>query len=117
MARRRKQQSSAGCGLVIIAVLIMAGIGACLNAIDGDDPPERTPTPARTQVTVRRTPTPTRAIQQFAAPLNSACDRNYDPCVPVYPPDVDCKDLRGSVRVIGVDVHRLDRDGDGVGCE
>jgi hypothetical protein len=42
-------------------------------------------------------------------------------CVPPYPPDVDCADIRAlgiaPVRVIGVDVHRLDGDDDGLGCE
>jgi hypothetical protein len=36
-------------------------------------------------------------------------------------PDADCADLRvrgiGPVGVIGADVHRLDADGDGWGCE
>jgi endonuclease YncB( thermonuclease family) len=50
------------------------------------------------------------------------CDPNYaGGCVPVYPPDVDCADLDAlgipHVRVIGTDVHRLDGDHDGVGCE
>jgi micrococcal nuclease len=50
------------------------------------------------------------------------CDPNYSGgCVPPYPPDVDCPDIRAlgiaPVRVIGTDVHQLDRDGDGWGCE
>ncbi|MEU4201906.1 hypothetical protein [Streptomyces sp. NPDC045470] len=32
-------------------------------------------------------------------------------------PDVDCSDLDGPTRVGPDDPHRLDRDGDGVGCE
>jgi endonuclease YncB( thermonuclease family) len=53
---------------------------------------------------------------------SGTCDPNYaGGCVPPYPPDVDCADLRargiGPVRVIGADVHRLDADGDGWGCE
>jgi micrococcal nuclease len=31
--------------------------------------------------------------------------------------DLDCPDVGHSVRVPGRDPHRLDRDGDGVGCE
>jgi hypothetical protein len=54
----------------------------------------------------------------------SSCDSNYDPCVPVAS-DVDCAGgsgngpayVRGPVRVIGVDVYGVDRDGDGIGCE
>lgn len=31
--------------------------------------------------------------------------------------DLDCRDVPRPVRVTGRDPHRLDRDGDGVGCE
>ena len=55
-------------------------------------------------------------------PSSGKCDPNYSGgCVPLYPPDVDCADIRAlgiaPVRVIGKDVHRLDGDGDGLGCE
>jgi len=51
---------------------------------------------------------------------NGKCDPNYTGgCVPPYPPDVDCADIRAlgiaPVRVIGSDPHGLD--GDGWGCE
>ncbi|WP_433544228.1 thermonuclease family protein (plasmid) [Streptomyces sp. CA-294286] len=36
---------------------------------------------------------------------------------PAGVPDVDCADLPGPVRVGPDDPHRLDRDGDGVGCD
>lgn len=50
------------------------------------------------------------------------CDPNYaGGCVPPYPPDVDCADLRARgiapVRVVGADPHRLDADHDGIACE
>jgi hypothetical protein len=45
------------------------------------------------------------------------CEPGYDPCVPPYPPDVDCADVDGPIAVSGDDAHGLDRDGDGVGCE
>jgi endonuclease YncB( thermonuclease family) len=45
------------------------------------------------------------------------CAPGYHPCVPPYPPDVDCADLDGPVRVTGRDPHGLDADGDGVACE
>lgn len=53
----------------------------------------------------------------------TGCDPNYaGGCVPPYPPDVDCADLRARdiptpVRVVGADPHHLDGDGDGLGCE
>jgi endonuclease YncB( thermonuclease family) len=50
------------------------------------------------------------------------CDSNYTGgCVPPYPPDLDCADIRAlgiaPVRVVGADPHGLDGDGDGWGCE
>ncbi len=37
--------------------------------------------------------------------------------LPPPPPDLNCSDVSGSVRVGPSDPHRLDADGDGVGCE
>jgi len=47
------------------------------------------------------------------------CDPNYSgACVPRYPPDVDCSQIPATnFRVVGVDVHGLDRDGNGIACE
>jgi endonuclease YncB( thermonuclease family) len=55
-------------------------------------------------------------------PPGSGCDPNYaGACVPPSPPDLDCADIRARglapVRVVGSDPHRLDGDGDGLGCE
>jgi hypothetical protein len=44
------------------------------------------------------------------------CAEGYDPCVPPYPPDVDCAELSGPYTVSGPDPHRLDPDGDGKAC-
>lgn len=50
----------------------------------------------------------------------SQCDPNYAGCIPLYPPDLNCTDIKrlglDPVRVTGNDVHRLDADGDGIGC-
>jgi hypothetical protein len=52
------------------------------------------------------------------APLvGRACAPGYHPCVPPYPPDVDCSDVQGPVYVTGPDPHGLDADHDGVACE
>ena len=53
----------------------------------------------------------------FVPPRNGSCDANYSSCVPRVAYDLDCKDIDGPVRVLGVDVHRFDGDGDGWGCE
>jgi micrococcal nuclease len=56
-------------------------------------------------------------------PPSGSCDANYTgACVPPYPPDLDCAELRAlglalPVRVVGSDPHRLDADGDRLGCE
>ena len=57
------------------------------------------------------------------ATINSdaKCDPNYQGCLLPYPPDLDCSDIKkmglAPIRVIGVDVHKLDGDGDGIGCD
>jgi hypothetical protein len=49
---------------------------------------------------------------------SGGCDPNYrGACVPIVPYDLDCADIDGPVYVVGVDIHRFDGDGDGVGCE
>lgn len=48
---------------------------------------------------------------------NYDCDPNYSPCVKKVSYDLDCPDIGFSVKVIGSDPHRFDRDGDGYGCE
>lgn len=55
---------------------------------------------------------------------SSNCDSNYSGCVPIAS-DVDCAGgsgngpayVSGPVRVIGVDIYDLDRDGNGFACE
>ncbi len=53
--------------------------------------------------------------------LQTRCDHNYSGCIPVFASDVDCTDIKqlglAPVQIVGVDVHKLDRDGDGIGCD
>ncbi|MFC6286802.1 thermonuclease family protein [Nocardioides sp. GCM10027113] len=49
--------------------------------------------------------------------VGAGCAPGYAPCVPAFPPDLDCADVNGPVTVTGSDPHRLDGDGDGVACE
>jgi micrococcal nuclease len=64
--------------------------------------------------TINSSPSPTTNSNQ------SNCDPNYEGCIPLYPPDLNCSDIKklglAPVKVIGKDVHRLDADGDGIGC-
>jgi len=48
---------------------------------------------------------------------DSNCASGYDPCIPSYPPDLDCADVSGPIRVTGSDPHGLDAEGDRVACE
>lgn len=48
---------------------------------------------------------------------SSGCADGYDPCVPPFPPDVNCDDVDGPITVTGSDPHGLDADGDGIACE
>jgi len=56
--------------------------------------------------------------------MSQECDPNYDPCVPIAS-DVDCAGgggngpeyVTGPITIIGVDIYKLDRDGDGKACE
>lgn len=62
-------------------------------------------------------PTGPAAPDQAPMGLASNCNPNYLPCIPNAPYDLDCKDVGVRVQVIGYDQYRLDRDGDGFGCE
>lgn len=57
---------------------------------------------------------PVPLVQQ---PQQKNCAPGYSPCIPPYPPDLDCPDIGHRVQVSGSDPHGLDRDGDGVACE
>lgn len=72
-----------------------------------------TPAPVLTPVPAP-TPTPT---PEPSPPSGGNCNPNYSPCVPNSASDLDCGDIGFQVQVTGTDVYRLDRDGDGYGCE
>lgn len=59
-------------------------------------------------------------VSQAPTTTDGQCDPNYDGCIPVFPPDLNCSDIKrlglAPVKVIGKDVHRLDADGDGIAC-
>lgn len=46
----------------------------------------------------------------------SDCMTGYEPCLPVVA-DLDCGEIGHPVTVTGNDPYRLDRDGDGIGCD
>jgi hypothetical protein len=72
----------------------------------------------QSQPVVQEPPAP--VVQKSTLPVppqSTGCDPNYTPCIPVYPPDLNCPDIGMTVQVIGSDPHGLDRDKDGFGCE
>jgi micrococcal nuclease len=61
-----------------------------------------------------------KAVDATTSP-DGKCDPNYQGCIPPYPPDLDCTDIKrmglAPIRVIGIDIHKFDGDGDGIGCD
>ena len=60
---------------------------------------------------------PTQPVGFAGTGQQGGCAPGYAPCVPAYPPDLDCADVGGPVSVTGTDPHGLDGDGDGTACE
>lgn len=84
--------------------------GACASFGEPEDSPEPQPAPE---------PQPEPELQPVPEPdpePASSCAPGYSPCVPTYPPDVDCGDVGGPISVTGSDPHGLDGDGDGTAC-
>ncbi len=79
--------------------------------------PEPTVAPEPTE---RPTPKPTVKPKAKPTAKPSNCHPSYTPCLPIVG-DLDCPEVRAMgkapVHVIGPDDYRLDRDGDGLGCE
>jgi len=61
-----------------------------------------------------------QTVSDLQVTASNRCDPNYGGCIPVFPPDLNCSQIKtmglAPVRVIGRDVHKLDRDGYGYGC-
>jgi len=56
---------------------------------------------------------------QPSQPKEISCDPSYpDVCIPSYPPDLDCGEIRfANFKVLPDDPHGFDGDNDGIGCE
>lgn len=81
-----------------------------------------TPVPAPTAAPELPTDAPTAELPTEAPPTPAPvanCDPSYpDVCIPPYPPDLDCGDIPfRNFQVIPPDLHKFDRDRDGIGCE
>ncbi|OGD83156.1 hypothetical protein A2165_01285 [Candidatus Curtissbacteria bacterium RBG_13_40_7] len=71
-------------------------------------------------------PSATPQVQASQTQTSSGCDPSYpDVCIPIGAADYDCAGgsgngpnyIAGPLRVLPPDLHDLDRDGDGIGCE
>jgi hypothetical protein len=121
------------------ALLVACGVPAAQRPYA--EVPSRTAAAVATEVAVSPTPAveevrpaavgkraPRSVAPRAPRPATAAtegCNRNYTPCVPDDPVDVDCAGgagngpsyVTGPVRVIGKDVYGLDADHNGIGCE
>lgn len=61
-------------------------------------------------------PAPLAALPSKQPAPASDCMSGYSPCLPIVA-DLDCGDIGHPVTVTGDDPYRLDRDGDGTGCD
>lgn len=60
-------------------------------------------------------------VAETQSQYTAGCDPNYSGCIPITNKDLDCPDIRAlgiaPVKVLGSDVHRLDQNRNGYGCE
>ncbi|WP_309970475.1 thermonuclease family protein [Aeromicrobium panaciterrae] len=59
---------------------------------------------------------PVPLVKKPAKTTNSNCMDGYSPCLPIRS-DMNCPEIGHPVTVTGSDPYRLDRDGDGTGCD
>jgi endonuclease YncB( thermonuclease family) len=75
--------------------------------------------PTKAITTYKAVGTPVASSVTAPSP-STGCDPNYAGCIPLYPPDLNCSDIKAlglaPVTVLGKDPHRLDGDGDGKAC-
>jgi len=113
-------------GLVLLTIDIVVGfwwVGLGLlvtpekEIVSDIDEPTINPIP---DPTVQMVPAPGfEDVPEMIVESESNCDSSYpDVCIPVYPPDLDCGEIRYSnFRVVGDDQHGFDMDNNGIGCE
>ena len=92
--------------VAIVAVFSLSGCGS-----DGSSGTTEGETAAKTEAATTKEKTGGKQAS------NKKCDPHYSGCVPPYPPDVSCEDVKETVTVYGKDPHDLDKSGDGTGCE
>ena len=110
----KKSPTQKGTIIAIIAALIVVIV---IIGYASESPPQTTQqeTTEQTELNTNKESTP----QQKTSPqtIQSDCDPNYSGvCIPVDSRDLDCSDFSRSFKVVGLDHHQLDRNGDGIAC-
>ncbi len=110
----KKSPTQKGTIIAIIAALIVVIV---IIGYASESPPQTTQqeTTEQTELNTNKESTP----QQKTSPqtIQSDCDPNYSGvCIPVDSHDVDCSDFSRSFKVVGLDHHQLDSNGDGIAC-
>ena len=110
----KKSPTQKGTIIAIIAALIVVIV---IIGYVSESPPQTTQqeTTEQTELNTNKESTP----QQKTSPqtIQSDCDPNYSGvCIPVDSHDLDCSDFSRSFKVVGLDHHQLDRNGDGIAC-
>jgi len=99
----------------MLAVMPIMGVDQHMGQIPGSIEIRVIPEPIQQQV-----PAPGfEDVPEMIVESENNCDPSYpDICIPPYPPDLDCGEIRYvHFRVIQPDPHGFDGDKDGIGCE
>jgi len=84
---------------------------------------QQSPEPTQQQVTEpiqQQVPAPGfEDVPEMIVESENTCDPSYpDVCIPPWPPDLDCGEIRyTNFKVLQDDPHGFDGDKDGIGCE
>ena len=76
--------------------------------------------PTQTEPIQQQVPAPGfEDVPEMIVESENNCDPSYpDVCIPPYPPDLDCGEIRyANFKVLQPDEHGFDADNDGIGCE
>lgn len=121
-AKRTQNDSSLDEGKTKIVIAGVNGTKTLTYEVTLTDGKQTAKKLIREEITVK----PTAEVALIGTKKKAAtrsCDPNYSGCVPIAS-DVDCSGgsgngpayVVGPIRVIGIDIYDLDRDGDGIAC-
>jgi len=97
--------------LMLIPIVFMGGF---------DQQPQHRTIMTEEQPIIQLVPAPGfEDVPEMIVESENACDPSYpDVCIPPWPPDLDCGEIRyANFKVLQDDPHGFDGDNDGIGCE